>query len=134
MRFFWFRRERWSPGTDRLTRVLCRVLICSLQAFLEVCRFPVLLSLARMQFPGGFIGNSARWLESEWTGRSVTACCFFYRARKRSGLSPAADIDLVHDIFLGAAQSLTLFNFEDVTEKQIKQIVLVILFGAVGES
>ena len=114
------------PDTGSLQGDLLAYLI----GFREVCRTPVMLSLARMYF-GGNEGEGISSLIRERVHQTqCNALLMFQRAIDRGELPPNTDKECLRDLFLGGAQSLILFQDQELSDEKFKRIVSIFLVGA----
>ena len=108
-------------------------LIDFLRSFREMCRAPIMLSLARMHFSGAFDGKLGALIKQLCDERDREALVIFQRAVKRGELPTDADIVLVRDIVLGSVHYILLLRREHCSDERLERIVDVLLLGASQE-
>ena len=91
-------------------------------------------SLARMQFNGEFDNKlgvivKERVYQTQWD-----ALMKFHRAIERGELPAEADVELLRDLFLGSAQSLVLFQQQELSDFKLARIVSILLLGATNSA
>ena len=105
-------------------------LIAYLTGFREVCRTPAMLSLARMYFYGDASSPLNTIIRERVHQTQCSALLMFQRAIDRGELPPNTDIECLRDLFLGGAQSLILFQQEELSDEKLERTVSVLLLGA----
>ena len=89
-----------------------------------------MLSLARMYFYGD-AGSPLNTIIRERVHQTqCNALLMFQRAVNRGELLAGTDLECLRDLFLGGAQSLILFQQQELSDEKLERVVSVFLLGA----